>query len=333
MAKTQQDVIEAITDQAMEALRGIENDDVQKMIDAYDAARQAIEAKIEAAMPGKTWGLLEMQGGPGAQLLQGIDAEIQRLMNQLVTQTSDAAVNQFQGSQAWSAYTIDQATPPNISANFTIAPTASVRALVNTPFAGAQFSQRYGAVGDAMASDIRDQLVQSMINGESMDDAAERVRGVMGDASKGYGDRSLTIARTEIIRAQALGSWDTYQNQNADLMAGEPAWHAASDDRLCPWCLSRDGKSATEIKAGKTASARGKSDPHGTKAVIPLHPRCRCGWMPRLKSWKDLGIDIPDEAEDDARVIRGADGKVQQVSVQTFKDWQTTRGTQLGMLA
>ena len=330
--ETQQQVIEAITDQAMATLRAQEDLDVDGLLQAWLTAKDAIMAKIQLSFPGENWSLIEMQGGRAAKLLNDINAEIGHLMSTSTAATTAAAAQQFQGSSKWAAYILDQATPPNISANLQLAPISSVQALVNTPFQGAQFSQRYGAVGDAMASDIRDQLTQSMINGESMDDAAARLDTVMGQAGRGYTNRTLTIARTEIMRAQSLGSWNVYQNQNKDLMAGEPAWHTTADDRLCPWCLGRDGKTSAQIKALKL-TARGKSDPFRGSATMPLHPNCRCAWLPQLKSWKDLGIDIPDEAPDDARSMRLPDGKWGQVPVETFAAWQQRRGATLGLAA
>ncbi len=332
MASTQQEVIEKITEEGMAAMRSKEDSNILDLISAWSDAKAEILMRIQQSFPGETWSLIEMQGGRAAQLLSQINQTIGQLMNQSVNLTTDAAASSFQDASVWSTYTVDQATPPNISARLDLAPIESVRALVNTPFQGAMFSQRYGAVGDAMASDIRDQLTQSMINGESMDDAAARLDDVMGDAGKGYTNRTTTIARTEIMRAQSLGQWNTYEHQNKDLMAGTPTWQTTADDRLCPWCLGRDGKTTEQIKK-LHLRARGKSDPWKQSATQPLHPNCRCAWLPQLKSWKDLGIDIPDEAPDDVRSMRLPDGKWGQVPVETFADWQKKRGIQLGLAA
>lgn len=330
MAGTQEEVIEQITEQAMDTLRLQENLDVDGLLQAWQTAKDSILSKIQASFPGETWSLVEMQGGRAAQMLQQINQEISRLIATSTSATTEAAAQQFQDSSVWSAYNLDQVTPPNIAVNLQLAPMSSVQALVSTPFQGAQFSQRYGAVGDAMASDIRDELTQSMINGESMSDAAARLDDVMGNAGRGYTNRTLTIARTEIMRAQTLGQWNTYEVQNKDLMAGPPLWHTTADDRLCPWCLGRDGKTAAQAKQLHLA-ARGKSDPFRGSGTMPLHPNCRCAWLPQVKSWKDLGIDIPEDAPDNARSMRGEDGKWTQVPVETFDAWQQRRGALLGL--
>jgi len=35
----------------------------------------------------------------------------------------------------------------------------------------------------------------------------------------------------------------------------------------------------------------------GPKPDMPAHPRCRCCWRPKTKTWKDLGIDLPELEE------------------------------------
>ena len=332
MAATQQEVIEQITEQAMAAMRTQEDGDVSAMLDAFQAAHNAILMRIQAVFPGEEWTLVNMQGTRIAALMHAIDQEIYALNAKLTAQTTDAVAQQFQDSQAWSAYALDQATPANVSINFIQPPLPQIKALLSTPFQGAMFSQRYGAIGDAMASDIRDQLTQSMINGETMQDAAARLDDVMGEPGEGFAGRTEMIARTEIMRASNLGAYDVYQNQNKDLMQDSPEWYATADDRLCPWCLGRDGHTEAEIRK-LHLRARGKSDPFQGSATMPLHPHCRCRWLPRLKTWKDLGIDIPDEAADDARSMRNEAGKWVQAPVQTFDQWKLARsnGMQLGV--
>ncbi len=328
--ETQSEVIDSITQQAMDALRADEDDTADALLQAFEDAKANILARVQQAFPGETWDMVSMSQGRTAQLIQEINAEIARLNGVLVTTTKTAVVDQFQDSAEWSAYMVDQATPPNVSVNLNLPPVSSLQAILSTPFQGAMFSQRYTAMTDAMASDIRDQLVQSMIGGESMDDAAGRVADVMGDANSASTFDALRIARTEIMRASNLGAYNTFQNQNAQLMAGTPNWYTTADDKLCPWCLGRDGHTEEEIKA-LHLTARGKSDPWRGSATMPLHPFCRCRWTPNLKSWKQLGIDIPEDAADDARSLRMPDGKWQTAPVETFQAWQSKRAQTFGL--
>lgn len=338
MAKTQRQVIEDAVAHSMRVLRGVENDDLQAMAIEYYNAQLGVIEKIRQAFPGETWTLEQMQGDRSAQLFQQIQAQLNQLHDRLNLDTEDATFRQLAGSRTMTTYLLDQATPPNILAQMPYIPEQALRALINTPFQGAMFSQRYGNITDQMASDIRGALFQSMVNGESMDDAAGRIEDLMGatddaDSLGGYADRSLTIARTEIMRAQNLGRWSVYDS-NSDIMAGEPEWFATPDDRLCPWCMRREGLSPAEIAAAAVPTVRGKPDPFGTSAAMPLHPRCRCTWIPRLKTWKDLlGLDMPEGFDDGARGVRDADGNWVTAKVEDFEDWRQRRGAELGVAA
>lgn len=330
MPSTQSSVIQSITDQSMRVLRGQEDEDLDAMAQAYYAAQQAIIEIVRRYAGGSDWTLAEMQGRAGA-LFNQIDQELNRLNNRMNADMEGSLVDQLQGAQEWSLYGLDQATPAGVDAQMPPLPLENIKALVNSPFQGAMFSQRFGLITDQMAADIRGALTQSMINGESMDDAALRIEGVMGASEEGtatiegYAGRSLTIARTEIMRAQNLGRLSIFSH-NEDIMTGDPEWVATADDRLCPWCLRRDGMTLGEIEE----SGAGK-DPWGTSTNLPLHPNCRCTVVPKMKSWRDMGIDMPEEFSDDARAMRNADGDWVEADLQTFNDWKAERGAALGL--
>jgi hypothetical protein len=264
-----------------------------------------------------------MQGSRLAELYQQINRELDILNERLTGQLELAATDQLAAGLEWNTYGLDQATPAGVFAQQPALPLENIRALVNTPYEGAMFSQRYGLITDQMASDVRGTLAQSMINGESMKDAAARIEDVMGAdsaISSGYANRSLAIARTEIMRAQNLGRLSSF-DANADLMAGTPEWVATADDRICEWCLRRDGMSADEIENGDSGD-----DPFGNSVSNPLHPRCRCSWAPRLKTWRELGLgDMPEDAPDDERGMRNEDGEWVIQPVESFDKWKEGR--------
>lgn len=86
--------------------------------------------------------------------------------------------------------------------------------------------------------------------------------------------RALTIARTETIYAHAEGQLDSMERlgiEEVDLMA---EWSTAGDDRVCEQCAAMSGKVMT------IAEARG---------LIPLHPNCRCAWIPVVPESKRKG--------------------------------------------
>ncbi len=77
--------------------------------------------------------------------------------------------------------------------------------------------------------------------------------------------RALTIARTEIINAHAEGQLDSFERLGVKEVGIEVEWATAGDDRVCSLCSPMSGSILT-IK-----EARGS---------IPLHPNCRCAWIP-----------------------------------------------------
>ena len=323
MARTQKEVIEWATKQGMKAMRQQEERNVKALLSAFEVARDRLRQKLAVIFEqaGDAWdlGTMEMTGR-NATLAAEIERVINDLRNQLTGGITSAAVEQYQESLLRAAYMLDQATPSNIAINVPVIPLEAAHALVATPYRGAMFSQRIGMISNAMASDIRDELLQSMINGESMRDAAKRIEGVLGiDGEDSYWARANAIARTEIMRAQNMGRTSIYDD-NRDIMEDSDEWVATEDDRLCEWCMRRDGMTMDEIE-----KAPYYDDPWENSTDLPLHPHCRCTSAPNLKSWKDLGIDIPDDYGDEERAQRNEDGKWTIASATDYEDWKKER--------
>lgn len=78
-------------------------------------------------------------------------------------------------------------------------------------------------------------------------------------------NRALTIARTEIIHAHAEGQLDGFAELGETGVGIMAEWSTAGDDKVCPFCNEREGEVLS------IEDARG---------LIPLHPNCRCCWIP-----------------------------------------------------
>jgi SPP1 gp7 family putative phage head morphogenesis protein len=113
-------------------------------------------------------------------------------------------------------------------------------------------------IGDETATLLSLTLAAGYDAGESIPDIAERVQRVFEDCSK---RRSILIARTETISASAQGAIEGYKE--AEISQAE--FLAALDDRTCEDCNSMDGE---------------VFDLEDTTGVIPIHPDCRCCWLP-----------------------------------------------------
>lgn len=327
---TQRAVIDQLYEKGMAILRKQEDQDLGALVGAYQTAYKTIINKVNDQVMSEGWGLQSMQR---TGRLQAMMDEIHQVLMDLKAQQNqiieDAAVQQFNSGYQQTVYAMDQATPQDFVIPYTPPPMEAVQVLINTDYKGAMFSQRIGMITDGMASDIRDELVQSLINGEGIDDVSLRIRGILGaddpENLASYASRADTIARTEIMRAQGMARDFTYE-QNSDIVDGTE-WVVTPDDALCPWCMRREGLSDQEIEdAEPVDAASGKEDPWGTSSEQPLHPRCRCAKAPKLKSWSDLiGLDMPENLPDDFRGMRDEDGNWQIQPVETFNNWLEQR--------
>jgi SPP1 gp7 family putative phage head morphogenesis protein len=117
-------------------------------------------------------------------------------------------------------------------------------------------------VSSTMSSQLDMILADGMANGkgprEIARDMAKRVDGITKK-------RALVIARTEIIHAHAEGQLDSMEVLGVDKATAAVEFATAGDDRVCPRCAALEGKEYTIKQA------------HG---VIPVHPNCRCAWIP-----------------------------------------------------
>ena len=117
-------------------------------------------------------------------------------------------------------------------------------------------------VTQSMAPQLARALADGMIAGLG---PREIARNISAQISKIERTRALVIARTEIIRAHAEGQLDSLEMMGVEEVGVMVEWATAGDDRVCPLCLPQEGQ------VYKIDQARG---------MIPLHPNCRCAWIP-----------------------------------------------------
>lgn len=79
--------------------------------------------------------------------------------------------------------------------------------------------------------------------------------------------RAIILARTEIIRAHALGQLQEFKNWGIQGVSVLAELQTAGDDRVCEECSSLEGNVYTIEQA---------------TSIIPVHRQCRCIWLPRV---------------------------------------------------
>ena len=214
------------------------------------------------------------------KIAKAIQDEIRRLNGYVDTDFLNQMRSVYQDSYNANAWVLDESTPENLDINYKLPPEFEMRQFVSQPWSGAMFSQRIGVINDAMARDIQSEVAQSMLSGDSARDLAKRIERVIGDGESDYSYRAKMISRTELLRASNLGRsaiWD----ENEDII-DDWIWvtRAMMSGRLCDECAERSGKGYDEVQE-LAIEQEMDGEP-------PAHPNCACGWMPKVKEWKDL---------------------------------------------
>lgn len=125
-------------------------------------------------------------------------------------------------------------------------------------------------LGPEVAQRVGDKLVEGIGLGVNPREVARLIRKELGLGL----NWSLTTARTAQIWAYREVTRANYV-ANSHVVKGW-TWQAALDDRTCMSCVAQDG---TE---------------HPPEDVLNGHHNCRCAAVPITKSWRELGIDLPE---------------------------------------
>lgn len=127
---------------------------------------------------------------------------------------------------------------------------------------GTRTFEELKGVTATMSSQMNQILAQGIADG----DGAQEIADEMTDTIDGLTDtRALTIARTETIYAHAEGQLDSFDQLGVEDLGVLAEWSTAGDDRVCEECEDMEGKTFTIDEA---------------RGLIPLHPNCRCTWIP-----------------------------------------------------
>jgi SPP1 gp7 family putative phage head morphogenesis protein len=117
-------------------------------------------------------------------------------------------------------------------------------------------------VTDAMANQLSAILADGLARGLGPYDIA---RNMVEDIDNITERRAKLIARTEIIRSHAEGQLDSLEALGIAEVGILVEWATAADP--CPLCADNAGEVYTIEEA---------------RGLIPLHPNCRCAWVPHL---------------------------------------------------
>lgn len=131
--------------------------------------------------------------------------------------------------------------------------------------AGLAYTRAYGAlkgVTDEMDKRISAVLARGIAEGRAPAWIARQIVKLVD----GIGIvRARLIARTETIRAHADATLGSYREAGITGVNLKAEFSTARDNRVCPVCAAMEGRKFTLKQA---------------EGVIPIHPNCRCAWIP-----------------------------------------------------
>jgi SPP1 gp7 family putative phage head morphogenesis protein len=159
---------------------------------------------------------------------------------------------------------------------------------------GAPSSAWWAKQGEDTAFKFAAQVRQGVINGETNERIVGRIAGgrdgpgVLGIARR----NARTLVHSSVMAAANDARLATYR-KNAKLIAGI-RWLSTLDSHTCVQCAALDGQ-AWDLDGGKLS---------GTSVDFmspPAHWSCRCVLSPIPKTFADLGLNIPEPADQGER--------------------------------
>ena len=108
-------------------------------------------------------------------------------------------------------------------------------------------------------------LAAGLIKGDGPRAIARELRKNVSNLTK---TRAMVIARTEVIMVHAEGQLDAFEMLGVEEVGIMAEWLTAGDNRVCEDCGALSGQVFTIDEA---------------RGMLPLHPNCRCAWIPFVK--------------------------------------------------
>lgn len=127
-------------------------------------------------------------------------------------------------------------------------------------------------VTTAMSTEMSRVLSEGIIEGQGPHTIARRLT----DRVDKIGiTRAKVLARTEVIRAHAEATLNTYEEAGVAGVRNRAEFSTSGDERVCPQCAVMEGREFSLQEA---------------RGIIPVHPNCRCAWIPVVVDARRLAL-------------------------------------------
>ena len=152
------------------------------------------------------------------------------------------------------------------------------------PFQGTLLKEALSGLEANKARMVRDAIRIGFVEGQTIQQMVQRIRGTRA--------MQYTDGLMETSRRDTAAMVRTAVSHTANFTRNE--FYKQNNDLVKGWQFVATLDSRTSITC---ASLSGKIFPLGTGPLPPRHFNCRSTSVPVIKSWKELGIDLPESAK------------------------------------
>lgn len=232
----------------------------RRLIELYqDASRKIREELYEIAEQLSKNGMLSRTEMYRQQHLQKLEKKYRKILYELVRNTEEFATeNMEQGMQeVYKQISIAIEVP-----EFSLPDKELMQKLIEEPWRGGNFSNRLWKNQQKLMKALKNVLIVGMQQGKNITDMAVELNAVMG---KGF-YAAHRLVRTETMHCLNQSCLQRYK----DAEIKKVRFWAAKDERTCKICGAMHGKEYNIKKA----------------PVLPVHPNCRCTYLPVIENEK-----------------------------------------------
>jgi len=215
--------------------------------------------------------------------------------------------NTFSDAYLYTGFALE--TEAQVKLAYALIPKKAIVEAIQTPLSGIKLSERLSTNRKQIILKTREQLVQGLIQGESINKVSRRLTEVYhGDYKK-----SQRIARTENNRIRNQATVDSYDHAENNGLEFKRVWLATLDSRTRDTHKKLDGQVAND--KGYFQSGRYKAKAPGGFGVASEDINCRC----------TTRVQFDDVDEPKERRARDEDGKGIIIPYTTYPEWVKNR--------
>lgn len=175
--------------------------------------------------------------------------------------TGDVIENVFKDTYYKTAFVLDRGIETGI--NFAILRPEFVKAAINMPIEGKRFSDRIWTNKSKLVARVQESVERALIDGTDIRKLAKEITADFGSSIY----ESQRLISTEVARAHTMAQEEIYRNSG---VVTKVMWNATLEGNTCEECQALDGQIF---------------DLDGDRPEIPLHPNCRCVYIPQVSGW------------------------------------------------